>query len=162
MKSKRVPITVKVKVYLIYILPAVLYGLDCITWTKNLSNRIEIFQNHIMRFITGHQLIDKVSISALRQLTSLPPLFDKIKIKTLKLYGHIKRSTCGLSKLCFEGLLEGKRNRGKPKQRLRDNILKWSSTTSWITVNQLCRDRDIWRRVSHVGSQSATEERSDS
>ena len=33
LKSKRLPITVKVKVYLVYVLLVVLYGLDCITWT---------------------------------------------------------------------------------------------------------------------------------
>ena len=48
LKSKRVPIPVKVKVYLIYVLPVVLYGLDCITWTTQLCNRIKVFQNHIM------------------------------------------------------------------------------------------------------------------
>ena len=116
LKSKRVPIAVKVKVYLIYVLPVVLYGLDCITWTKQLSDRIEVFQNHIMRFITGHRLIEKTRISTLRDKTSLPPLFNKIKSKTLKLFGHVKRSTTGLSKLCFEGMVEGKRSRGKPRE----------------------------------------------
>ena len=108
LKSKRVPISVKVKVYLVYVLPVVLYGLDCITWTKALSDRIEVFQNHVMRFITGHRLVDKIKISTLRNKTSLPSLFDKIKSKTLKLFGHVKRSSVGLSKLCFEGMVEGK------------------------------------------------------
>ena len=161
LKSKRVPITVKVKVYLVYVLPVVLYGLDCITWTKQLSNRIEVFQNHIMRFITGHRLIDRTKISTLRQITSLPPLFDKIKSKTLKLFGHVKRSTTGLSKLCFEGMLEGKRSRGKPKQRWRNNILEWSPIKDWATINQLTQDREVWRNISHVGSQSATSGGSD-
>ena len=75
--------------YLIYVLPVVLYGLDCIAWTKKLSERIEVFQNHLMRFITGRRLIDKTKITTLRRLTALPPLFDKIKSKTLKLYGHV-------------------------------------------------------------------------
>ena len=147
--------------YLVYVLPVVLYGLDCITWTKQLSNRIEVFQNHIMRFITGHRLIDRTKISTLRQITSLPPLFDKIKSKTLKLFGHVKRSTTGLSKLCFEGMLEGKRSRGKPKQRWRNNILEWSPIKDWATINQLTQDREVWRNISHVGSQSATSGGSD-
>ena len=75
LKSKRVPISVKVKTYLIYVLPVALYGLDCITWTDALSNHIEVFQNHMMRFITGHKLIDKIKISTLRNITSLSPSF---------------------------------------------------------------------------------------
>ena len=161
LKSKRVPISVKAKTYLIYVLPVVLYGLDCITWTKQLSNRIEIFQNHVMRFITGHRLIEKTSISTLRNKTSLPPLFDKIKSKTLKLFGHIKRSSVGLSKLCFEGMVQGKRSRGKPKKRWRDNILPWSNTQNWFSINQLALDREEWRKLSHVSSQSANSGGSD-
>ena len=116
LKSKRVPFSVKAKVYLIYVLPVVLYGLDCLTWTTKLSERVEVFQNHIMRFITGHRLVDRIRISTLREKTSLTSLFDKIKSKTLKLFGHVKRSPVGLSKLCFEGMIEGKRSRGRPKQ----------------------------------------------
>ena len=161
LKSKRVPISVKVKVYLIYVLPVVLYGLDCITWTKQLSNRIEVFQNHVMRFITGHRLTEKTRISTLRNKTSLPPLFDKIKSKTLKLFGHIKRSSVGLSKLCFEGMVQGKRGKGKPKRRWRDDILSWSNTQNWSSINQLVLNREEWRKLSHVSSQSANSGGSD-
>jgi len=50
----------------------------------------------------------------------------------------------GLSKLCFEGMLEGKRSRGMPKQRWRDNILDWSSIANWSSVSQLTQDREVW------------------
>jgi len=161
LKSKRVPIHVKVKVYLVYVLPVVLHGLDCITWTKQLSDRIEVFQNHVMRFITGHRLVDKTRILTLRNVTSLPPLFDRVKSKTLKLFGHVKRSSIGLSKLCFEGMVEGKRSRGKPKRRWRDNILPWSNTEHWCSINKLALDRKKWKEISHMGSQSANSGNSD-
>ena len=161
LKSKRVPISVKVKVYLIYVQSVVLHGLDCTTWTKQLSNQIEVFQNHIMRLMLGHRLIEKVRITTLRDKTSLPPLLYTIKSKTLKLFGHIKRSKVGLSKLCFEGMINGKRSRGKPKQRWKDNILPWSNLGNWGTVNQLVKDRKKWRVLSHVNSQSATSGNSD-
>ena len=161
LKSKRVPIYVKVKVYLTYVLPVVLYGLDCITWTKVLSQRIEVFQNHVMRFITGNRLIEKIRISTLRNITSLPPLFDMIKSKTLKLFGHVKRSSVGFSKLCFEGMVDGKRGRGKPRQRWRDNIPSWSNIKDWNKINQFALDRKKWKEISHVGSQSANSGNSD-
>ena len=135
--------------------------LDCITWTKQLSNHIEVFQNYVMCFITGHRVIKKTRISTLRNKTSLPPLFDKIKSKTLKLFGHIKRSSVGLSKLCFEGMVQGKRSRGKPKRRWRDNILPWSNIQNWSSINQLVLDREEWRKLSHVSSQSANSGGSD-
>ena len=161
LKSKRVPIPIKVRVYQIYVLSVVLHGLDCISWTKDLSDSIEVFQNHIMRFITGKRLIDKTRISTLREITSLPPLFGKIKSKTLELFGHVKRSTTGLSKLCFEGMIQGKRSRGRPKQRWRDNIPSWSGIHTWDSINHNALDRTKWKSLSHVSSQSAHSGNSD-
>ena len=155
LKSKRVPIPIKVRVYQIYVLSVVLHGLDCISWTKDLLDSIEVFQNHVMRFIIGKRLIDKTRISTLREKTSLPPLFCKIKSKTLKLFGHVKRSTSGLSKLCFEGMVQGKRSRGRPKQRWRENIPSWSKIHTWDSINQATLDRAKWKKLSHVSSQSA-------
>jgi len=159
LKSKRVPLSIKAKVYLVYVLPVVLYGLDCITWTKKLSESVEVFQNHIMRFMTGHRLIDRIRITTLREKTSLTPLFEKIKSKTLKLFGHVKRSSIGLSRLCFEGMIEGKRSRGRPKQRWRDNIPSWSNLRDWNTINDCVLDRKTWREISYVGSYSAKRKR---
>ena len=73
--SNRVPYQTKAKIYNTYILP-VLYGLDCVNWTKTLLNKIETFQNHIMRFIL--------------EITCLTRIIPLIKSKTLKLFGHIK------------------------------------------------------------------------
>ena len=155
LKSSRVPLHVKTKIYLSYILPVVLYGLDCVTWNKTLSSKIEVFQNHILRFLTGHRQSDKIRITTLREMTKTTALFDKIKSKTLKLFGHIKRSNTGLSKLCLEGLVPGKRSRGKPRLRWRDNVISWSPTDNWSTLNHLTQDRKTWRTISHVSSQSA-------
>ena len=56
-----------------------------------------------MCFVAGHGRADRVKITALRDQTNLLPLLAKVKSKSLKLFGHIKRSKTGLSKLCLEG-----------------------------------------------------------
>ena len=155
LKSNRVPYHTKTKVYLCYILPVVLFGLDCVTWSKALELRIEVFQNHVLRFITGKRLIDKTKITTLRELTNTVPLFAKIQSKTLKLFGHIKRSNIGLSKLCLEGNVQGKRSRGKPRLRWRDNIISWTPFDNWSSLNCQAQDRKVWKNISHVSSQSA-------
>ena len=69
----------------------------------------------IKKFIIGRRLIDKTKITTLRELTKTVPRFAKIQSKTLKLLGHINRSNLGLSKLCLEGNVQGKKNRGTPR-----------------------------------------------
>ena len=58
--SKRVPYRIKASVYTTYVLPVVLYRLECVNWTIKLYHKIETFQNHIMRFMTNNRLIDHV------------------------------------------------------------------------------------------------------
>ena len=50
------PLRIKAKTYNTYILPVLLYGLDFVNWKVTTLNKIENFQNHIMRFMTNKQL----------------------------------------------------------------------------------------------------------
>ncbi len=121
--------------------------MDCVVWTSKLSEKIEVFQNHIMRFMTGYALIDRIRIKQLQIITGLKPIICIVKSKTLKLYGHIKRNSKGLSKICVEGMTPGKRSRGRPPQRWRDNIMKWSNITSWDDLNTSSKDRSLWKQI---------------
>ena len=152
--SRRVPQRIKSKIYTIYVLTVILYGLECVNWTTKLLQSAEVFQNHIMRFMTNHRLLDHIPIIELRRTTNLLPISSIIKSKVLKLYGHIKRSQIGLSKLALEGMVEGKRSRGGQRKRWRDNVSDWSGYTT-LELNRLSQDRDLWKRISHVSAHSA-------
>ena len=152
--SNRVPYHVKSKVYLTYVLFVVLYGLECANWTSKDEQAIEVFQNHIMRFMTNKKLIDHTKIEDLLEMTKLTPVMPTIRSKCLKLFGHTKRSESGLSKLCLEGMVEGKRNRGRQPKRWRDNIYAWSKLNI-KELNLSCKNRDEWKVLSHVSAHSA-------
>ena len=155
LKSNRIPVYIKKKIYNTYILPVVMYGLECVNWTSRLCCKIETFQNNMMRIMTGKTLLDKIKIEDLRATTGLVPIMNIIKSKTLKLFGHIKRSPKGLVKVCVEGRIPGKRGRGRPPTRWLDNVKKWSGLTI-DKLNTATKDRDSWRKISYVGAQSAT------
>ena len=76
--------------------------------------------------MTNHSLIGHVKIKDLQKTPMSPHIMSTIKSKALKLFGHIKRSEMGISKICLEGMVEGKRNKRRPKKRLLDDILTWS------------------------------------
>ncbi len=52
-----------------------------------------------------------------------------IESRVLRLFGHIKRSQKVLSKICVEGKIPGKRDRGHPPTRWLDTIKKWTGLT---------------------------------
>ena len=151
--SKRTPYRVKTDIYNTYILHVILYGLECVNWTTNLLHKVETFQNHIMRYMMNKRLTDHIKIEDLRRTTNLPAITQVIKSKTLKLYGHIKRSSTGLSRLCLEGMIEGKRNRGRPHKRWIDNIHEWTDMGVDV-LNSASKNRDQWKHITHVRAQS--------
>ena len=161
LKSSHIPSKVKGRLFTTYVLPVVLYGMDCVAWTQPLIQKMEVFQNHAMRIMTGYRLIDRKPITELRSMTGLRPMEAHIRSKTLKLFGHIRRSTKGLSKLCLEGMVEGQRSRGAPKRRWKENITEWLEITNWNTINSLSLQREQWRTLSCIGTQSATLRRSE-
>ena len=116
---------------------------------------MEIFRNHVMRLMTGCKLQDKIRINDLRKMTNLTPLESLIRSKTLTLFGHIKRSRKGLLKICLEGMIPGKKTRGRPRNRWRDNVIKWTELPDWFTVNSTCNNRNVWKSISCIDAQSA-------
>ena len=136
MKSKR-------QIYETYILPVVLYATETMTWSKDMLDKIDVFNNHIMRWMCGARLRDKKSISTLRASTGVKPIIPMIKARKLKWYGHIKRSDL-LVKVTLEGLVAGKRKRGRPSRRWRDDIRDWCDD-NLEAINKIARDRDLWR-----------------
>ena len=143
--DKRLPVSRKVTVYEDYILPVVLYASETIVWTKKNLSKMEVFQNHIMRWITGHRLQDKISIDKLRRKTKLHPMCKSIKKQKLRWFGHMKRSSLPVRDT-FEGLIEGSRRRGRPSRRWRDDISEWVGK-NWFEINSLAHSRERWKNL---------------
>lgn len=62
----------------------------------------------MMQLITDHNLIDKMESTIFGNVTNSPSLFDTIHSKSLKLFGHIRRSSKGFVKFCLEHMVPGK------------------------------------------------------
>lgn len=152
--SSRLPIRLKAKILNTYVLPVVLYGLECVNWKSTTMEKITTFQNHMMRFITNKTLLDHVKIEELLTTTKLHPISNTIQSKVLKLFGHTKRTTTGVSKICTEGKVNGKRKRGRQPKRWLDNIFKWTGLTL-TTLNKSAQNRKLWKHISYVDAQSA-------
>ena len=146
---------IKTKIYSTYVIPVILYGLEFSTWKEKSLYSLEVFQNHIMCFMTSHTMLDKIKITTLREMTNLRPLVSCLKQRKLKLFGHTKRSLNGLAKVCIEGKVKGKRSRGRPKQRWSDDIKSWSDRSIY-ELNNMVKDRDLWRNYCHEVTHCAT------
>lgn len=146
---KRVSHHLKAKIIDTYILSAVLYSLDRVNWTVKSLRHLATFQNHIMRRMKNKRLSGYINEQLnLKQTTSV------IKSSVHKLYGYIKKSTHGVSNLCLEGKIDGKRSQIRQPKRWLDNVHLWTGFYL-SSFNSATGDRTVWR-IYHVGVLSAT------
>lgn len=154
--SRRISMKHKTMTYNTYVKPAVLYAAETITWKKDLIHKMEVFQNHIMRWMTRTRLIDHIPLTELRQRTELEPIITDIIKRKMRWYGHIKRSDLPVRQT-IEGLAAGKRSRGRPRRRWRDDIRDWTEK-NWDELNTLSRDREMWKKLVEETQSANAEE----
>ncbi len=129
-----------------YVIPCALYAAETVVWTPQLMRQMNVFDNHIMRWMCGKKLSDRITIDRLRELTNLPPIQDTIITTKLKYFGHIKRSNLPV-KTMIEGLIQGRRTRGRPTRRWLDDVIEWTQK-SVNELNSLVKDRKRWRAIT--------------
>ena len=153
--SRHVSMKHKALTYETYVRLAVLYATETMTWKSDLLHRMEVFQNHILRWMTGTRLLDRVPLKELRRRTNITSISSHIIARKLKWFGHIKRSQLPV-KVTVEGMISGNRSRGRPRKRWRDDVREWTGR-SWQELNVMTKDRDGWRKFV-VETQSANAE----
>ena len=70
-------------------------------------------------------------------------LLATVKRRKLKWYGHVTRSD-GLTKVIFQGTVEGSRRRGRPKNSWIVNIAEWTGK-SFADTQAMSHNRQEWR-----------------
>ncbi|KAJ4448807.1 hypothetical protein ANN_00198 [Periplaneta americana] len=119
----------KVRIYKTVILPVVLYG--CETWTLTLreEHRLRVFENKVLRKISGAKRdevtgeLRKLHNTELHALYTSPDIIRNIKSRRLRWAGHVAHT--GESRNAYRVLVgrpEGKRPLGRPRRRWEDNI----------------------------------------
>ena len=121
--------------------------METIVWKPTLVTKMNVFQNHIMRWISGHLQSERVPITTLQEETGLGPLMQTVKTQKMSWFGHIKRSNLPVRQV-FEGMINnGNRRRGRPQRRWRDDIEDWTQM-SWTHINRAVHDRNTWRSIA--------------
>ena len=85
LKNKKVSKKVKARIVETYIYPVVAYGLEVVTWNTSKINKIQTFQNDLMRYMLGKRRIDKVKIEKLKEDTGLPVSYTHLTLPTKRI-----------------------------------------------------------------------------
>ena len=143
--SRHIPMAAKRKTYETYIVPCILYATETFVWRSELLQKFQKFENDAMRWMACKRLRDRTSIKRLYELTGLQKITHAIMARKARWYGHVKRSNLPV-RAAVEGMIEGKRRRGRPKRRWRSDIMDWIGG-DLCCLNALVHDRSAWRTV---------------
>ena len=91
-----------------------------------------------MRICTNNRKIDRIAIYTLLMMTRLTPVSTLEKRKKLTWFGHLKRSALPV-RAVYEGIISGKRRRGRPIRRWRSDIHEWTGKTI-VELNRMVKD----------------------
>ena len=131
MKRRRISRTTKLRIYNTIIRPVTLYGCEAWTLTQRLENKLMVFENNILRRITGPVFDEGEGIwrrkhnFELREITKQPMITDFIKAQRIRWAEHGAHMEEGrVPKMTMEATMEGRRLVGRPRMRWRDNLAK--------------------------------------
>ena len=128
LSSSLIPKNLKIKIYIIEILPVVLYG--CETWslTLRVERRLKVFKNRILRRIFGPKRDEetgdwrKLHNEYLTDFYSSPNI---VRVRKSRMRWAVHVARMGERRSLYRILVgkpEGKRPLGRPRRRWEDNI----------------------------------------
>ena len=138
----------KLKFLRALIFPIATYGSETWSLSKEAEKKINAFELRCYRKILRIPWTEKrTNVSILTELGNIPEewLQNTIVSRKLKYFGHVKRHDC-LERDIYEGIIEGKRGRGRPRRRWSKDISERLNTTV-TEAGRRAQDRDAFRRA---------------
>lgn len=112
------------KFYKVLAVPSLLYGSECWTLTENQKHKIEVSEMRFLRSVAGYRRTDRQYNETIRDELNIFNLNNKIKEYQEKYYEHVQRMPeYRIPKKILEYKPKGKRDRGRPTKRWRDQFL---------------------------------------
>ena len=143
--ESELPICLKKKIVEQIIIPIMTYG--CETWnlTASQENKLQVAQRAMERKILGVTWQDRKSNSWLRERTKIRDIMFTVKNSKWRWAGHVCRQEAErwTRKTTEWRPWYGKRARGRPKTRWRDEIDKELGKVSW---RRMAEDRSWWQQ----------------
>ena len=132
-----------------------LYGVETWTISKISQQRLEALEIWTLRRMLRISWTRRVTNEeVLRSAGTSRSLLDTVRIRKLSFFGHIMRHD-SIQRDLIEGMVEGKRGRGRPRLQWSDNSTQWTGLT-FVDAKRAAQDRRRWRSMAGNVSRHAT------
>ena len=121
--DKRIGVKLKGKVYKTVVKPAMLYSAESWAVKRTHEQKLNVAEMRMLRWMCGVTRRDKISNEKIRGTLKERKISEKVQESRLKWYGHVmRRDEQYVGKRVLGMEVDGRRKRGKPKQRWMDCI----------------------------------------
>ena len=147
-RSTSISTNTKIRIFKSNIIGVLLYGAESWKVTKNITQKLDVFQTRCLRRILKIFWPNTISNNELYQRTSTTAISVLIKQRRWNWIGHVHRmETTSIPKIAMRWTPPGKRSRGRPKETWRRSVEKEMKEIGWTwgQINQMASDRQRWR-----------------
>ena len=143
--DKRIPLKLRSLIYKSNVRPALLYGAEAWAVKEAHIRRLETAEMKYLRATRGVSLFDHMRNDDIRQEVGVIGIREKVQESRLRWYGHVQRmDDQSLVRWAMEMKVDGRRRRGRPKKRWKDNIKEDGRQVDLSVAN----DRKAWRAMT--------------
>ena len=143
-KSRNISKVLKLRVIRSTAFAVATHGCESWTLTKRIQNKVNAFEMWAYRRLLRISWQERKSNTwVLDELQTNLMLLNQIIARKLNYFGHAIRHQ-GLEKLIIQGMLEGKRGRGRPPRSWCDDITDWTGK-NLAEASHMAEDRKRWR-----------------
>ena len=153
LKDQKMPICLKKKIMDSVILPAMTYGAETWSLTKRQKEKLAVTQRSMERAMLGITRKDKIRNQEIRERTRVDDIIEKAEKSKGQWAGHLARMSPSkwARKLTEWTPRNGKRTKGRPKRRWRDDIEERGGS-GWMQVARNRKEwKDLWRPPASSG-----------
>lgn len=142
--SWEININTRLRLLKCYIWTALLYCSETWTINKRSEDKLQSLEMWVFRRILKIPWTDKkTNAQVLQMIGQERTLWKDIKKRKVRFLGHLLRHQ-SLQKQLLEGMIKGKRKKGRQRLKWMDNITKWTHL-SYADCAREAQDRDWWR-----------------
>ena len=128
-----------------YIEPILMYGCEAWTISKQAQKKLEAVEMWFLRrMMKISWMAKKSNDTVLKEAHTSRALVNKIRTRQTTFFGHVMRKE-KLEHLITTGMMEGKRSRGKRREKMTDGLVKWLGAGKVVEILKSTRDRGIWK-----------------
>ncbi|GFO07070.1 eukaryotic translation initiation factor 2-alpha kinase 3-like [Plakobranchus ocellatus] len=145
--NKNISIRTRRRALECYIEPILMYGCEAWTISKQTQKKLEATEMWFLRrMLRISWTAKKTNDTVLEEAHTTRLLISKIRKRQATFFGHVMRRE-KLENLVTTGMLEGKRSRGKQREKLIEGLTDWLKAGKSLEAIEATKDRKKWRTM---------------